>query len=765
MSINVEKTNFNQITETIESIFNKARSGSEENKKAIPRDQSVNSRNTRNRGSVRNLKSNFRHSTMSRNQAKRRKLKSSNISSIGKNSSASLVIDQKRKSGSSKVKSKKRRGFKRSGSHFSNKSSTFGKYLSHARLKTQPRKRSHKRMKSRQIKHSSTNSIFSRKTFSKVIQNFKNAEKQISVSGKSSGATSKNNSTIYNNNQFAGYFSKNKTGERLKTETQSQQKSKLKTFTKLSSNNYRRIGSRQSINKSELSSIDASSQSSFGVGQFTKKFKFEELLKDTKEQNIENFSEKSITNERNSQDANLKESPPKKVKQTQIMVSEKSNPQKKVAISSTVSNTTLVYLTKKNNDFKLGSYLKKSQNKSINTKKIRSKQKSNQIEVYAAQTQSKFPNIKKFLSPKGLRNSPNSSLLPRKNFSMSRQNSQSRLLRQSLTLSKFKRIGQSQSKIKIKHVNQDSKQPALFQLNSDKSMSSGSDISKNGFTNTSKPMNQEQNVTLKKILKKSVHKHSFGNRDLIDFEKINKKILSLKNNSNNNESPQLNSSNNIDTEGKCLPSLSPNKSQVPNLKFGGDISVYQDVNQGSYYQLYVQQRNQNQKLKETINQLVEELAEQKKKSEVNLLFISCISLLTPLQIYKNLLLEKHHNESSMREAIKSGKLENGKNTIKVMIQCQAHRTYLLQIPPILRAGERLAHKLDLSGDDDLACQKSIEEIIEEGQQMDLSIEKLQKSIEGLNKREKRKQMLQNKQWGARSKVPKLNFNIKKYNVK
>lgn len=83
------------------------------------------------------------------------------------------------------------------------------------------------------------------------------------------------------------------------------------------------------------------------------------------------------------------------------------------------------------------------------------------------------------------------------------------------------------------------------------------------------------------------------------------------------------------------------------------------------------------------------------------------------------------------------------------------------IPPLLKAGERKPSrpqfdlrklKLNLS-EGELAEQKSIEEIIDEGEELDESIERLEKSIIKLKKKEdfdKRRR----KKLGVR-KVPKL----------
>ena len=52
----------------------------------------------------------------------------------------------------------------------------------------------------------------------------------------------------------------------------------------------------------------------------------------------------------------------------------------------------------------------------------------------------------------------------------------------------------------------------------------------------------------------------------------------------------------------------------------GRISVGQkeDIEKGVYYNLYVKQRDENIRLKQTISQLVEELTESNKRSEVSI---------------------------------------------------------------------------------------------------------------------------------------------------
>lgn len=622
MNINVDKDNLTEITETIESIFNKARQTSTEPKQSIQlthtsnndpqtkkkiRMQSVTSQASKKKSitrkkdsSLRGLKQSLRYSTNSRNGYGR--LKMNNDSSIGKKSAKSSTMSMKKTTpGRKKTKPKR---FQRSGSNISNQN-TFGNYLSNKVGKPlrssklgQRKSRKPKLLKNGKPKYSnSSSSSIGNQTFSGVLKDFKRYKKVDHL--KSANTSSQNVSgvsgTVFNN-QFEGYFSKNTKSlakkASYKVQNMKKRGSNMVKFTRYKSKNPN-FGARKS---SKVSSIGASSQSSFGgANDFSNKFNYEQEKKGNLK--VEDFTNIVFDTENSEQNNSPVEGHDGSVNSGEFKESE--NESRINFLTEKNPNSKLQSLLKAKNLKKkigsegnrFGSYAKKrilttnygSKKLEIGNYKSRANTK---IKPFSPLKEGNFSNLRRFLSPKNATKST-VQLFDSKNKSISRQSSTSKLIRQSITLDKFKRIGT----LGTQQSRGDSKVSKLEQLRI---------TSKEGTS----PTNHEDQVLIDQEYKDSQEEDTspLNAHSPIPAQKLNSCV----------NSPEIPT-----TEDDKVRLINTNNTLISDTRFAQSPQKTEDEPEKSvYYNLYVKQRDENIRLKQTVSQLVEELTESNKRSEV-----------------------------------------------------------------------------------------------------------------------------------------------------
>ena len=270
MNINVEKSNLNEITETIESIFNKARGNSpnqiKQGKTSLKiQNKGKDSKKLADRRSLRAMKQNLRYSTNSRNTYQRlnkynHNNKSSTNSSLTSHKKA-ILKSRNRKYLPTSSKSKNVRKYGDKSDNSISSYNKFGQYLNskkrdnigsnrvknaigskkhikgnklsqkHGRSKKTLPNGKHSSIKSKYRKSSSQLSV--NKTFSKVLKDFGRYKKQTFTRSNSKVNSTKfsstnNSTTSYTNtDQFEGYFKNRDKGKNVTRTTKNSKRPNL----------------------------------------------------------------------------------------------------------------------------------------------------------------------------------------------------------------------------------------------------------------------------------------------------------------------------------------------------------------------------------------------------------------------------------------------------------------------------------------------------------------------------------------------------------
>lgn len=634
MNINVQDSNFNQITETIESIFKKARAGSpssppkvEKEQKigsqAISREQSFSTKAIKRPKGFQKAKSGYRFSK--RNNIDKIKIKNTSTS---RDSLKSSFTGKKTKIGARKFKSslkpKKSRynqvkGFKRSQSNFSG--NTFGNYLYQSKYRNNDliEKKPNPSLKSRKPKYSYSSTSLGKRTFSKVLKRLN----RIREGSLSSGKTSQSNSVNYNPNQFAGYFSKQQKALKKKSNKKSRPSvQKLTKFTKWTSKKYQSVSRKHGRQLSGLSSIGASSHSSFaGANHFSKKNKYDHFLKEDLEiLKVNNFKEQTLNTQNGASDprniscGTVEKKLSKEPSKTQLHSREQltePNWQDPVSVSKRIaapSHNVKLQPIMNDSESRLSTIVKKNKTKTVRKYPSFSQKKTKT--TLSQGKSSPFKAIQKLLRSNAQFKGSAVHQFHKKNHSVShKESSKMRKFIQNLSFGKFQKIGKLKSQTPAK------KNVELVDL---RERDSHINIGQNS---SSGKVHSFEQAKIGKSRGQSPQNQSFGNRN--DHKgKQRYPIIDIETDSKNKNLP-LHGEESSKVSHEYLQNIDTNALETKHSEL---ISIVEQENsnsrhskkaeKGIYYELYIKQRDENMKLRKAVHALIKELDESNKRAEV-----------------------------------------------------------------------------------------------------------------------------------------------------
>ena len=240
---------------------------------------------------------------------------------------------------------------------------------------------------------------------------------------------------------------------------------------------------------------------------------------------------------------------------------------------------------------------------------------------------SQFKNIRTFLSPK-IESSGLSRVLSNKNDSQSYKYTSSKLIQQKISLSKFKKIGDSTPADRLSRVSE------IYKVNLERKRNT--EFDENKVNDSSKVEEEWKNLVSQDADREYSLTKNQDSNDSQRLKKSSNEFKPLDNILQIRESPSKkifeddqNRFLNFEKKNNEVVQLSPNKQTTVDkseVHVKTKYSLGDEGDKGVYYNLYVKQRDENSKLKTIIKQLEDQLTESNHRAQVTSYFFSIQSI-------------------------------------------------------------------------------------------------------------------------------------------